>query len=168
MALSLDPATKLITIPQADLTFVSGTLYELDTDQFRKNVMDLLASESYIWMPDAYQHNSEVAVAGTTFARTLEFINGFSIQFEDTASQYSVRLIGSNNNLFDVENGVLTPTDKVTVIPTNSAGLISVSSAVEIANQVWNKATASMGDTTTIGGWVLKKSLTVGKFLGLK
>lgn len=125
MALSLNPATKLITVPQADLTFVSGSLYELDTNAFRKNVMALLASENYIWMPDAFSHNGEVTVAGTTFARTLEFINGYSIQFEDTGLAYSVRLVGSNNNIFDVENGILTPTDKVTVISTNSGGLIA-------------------------------------------
>lgn len=127
MALSLDPATRLITVPQADLSLISGTLYELDTNQFRKDVMDLLASENYIWMPDAYSHNTEVTVAGTTYARTLEFINGYSVQFEDTGGQYSVRLVGSNNNIFDVENGILVPTSLVTVIPTNSAGLQIVS-----------------------------------------
>lgn len=124
MALTLDPATKQIDVPQADLTFVSGTLYSLDTDAFRINVMALLASESYIWMEDAYSHNGEVTVAGTTFARTLEFINGYSIKFEDTGSQYSVRLEGSNNNIFDVENGILVPTSLVTVISGNSAGLV--------------------------------------------
>lgn len=126
MALSLDPATRLISVPQADLTFISGTLYELDTNQFRKDVMALLSSENYIWMPDAFNHNGEVTVAGTTFARTLEFINSYSVQFENTGSQYSVRLVGSNNNIFDVENGILTPTPLVTVISTNSAGLITV------------------------------------------
>jgi hypothetical protein len=124
MALTLNPATRLITVPQADLTFISGTLYELDTNQFRKDVFDLIASEPYIWMPDAYSHNGEVTVAGTTFSRTLEFINGYSIQFENTGSQYSVNLQGSNNNIFDVENGILVPTDKVTVISNNSGGLI--------------------------------------------
>lgn len=126
MALSLNPATKLISIPQADLTFVSGQLYTLDTDAFRKNVMTLLASEAYIWMPDAYRHNTQVTVAGTTYARTIEFINGYSVQFQDTGAAYTVRLEGSNNNIFDVQNGILTPTPLVTVISTNAAGLIDV------------------------------------------
>lgn len=125
MALSLDPATKVISVPQADLTFVSGTLYTLDSNQFRKDVMGLLASENYIWMDDAFSHNTEVTVAGITYARTLEFINGYSITFEDTGAAYTVRIEGSNNNIFDVENGILNPTDKVTVISTNSAGLIT-------------------------------------------
>lgn len=128
MALTLDPATKVITIPQADLTLISGNLFELDTDQFRKDVFDLLASEEFIFLPDAYRHNTEVTVAGTTFARTLEFINGFSITFENLL--YSVRLAGSNNNLFDVENGVLNPSGNVTVISQNSAGLISTERTV--------------------------------------
>lgn len=149
MALTLDPATLLITIPQADLTFVSGTLYTLDTDQFRKDVMSLLASEDYIWMPDAYQHNTEVTVAGTTFARTIEFINSYVIKFEFTGSQYTVRLEGSNNNIFDVENGILSPTSLVTIVSTNSAGLIKNENAalgtgdlIAIADYVWDEAAA--------------------------
>lgn len=133
MALTLDPATKVISVPQGDLTLVTGTLYSLDTDQFRKDVMALLASESYIWMDDAYIHNTEVTVAGTTYARTLEFINGYSIQFTPD-SQWSVRLEGSNNNIFDVENGILVQ-NQVQVIPTNSAGLISVGTALSAAEQ---------------------------------
>lgn len=125
MALSLDPATKVISVPQADLTFVSGTLYTLDSNQFRIDVMALLASENYIWMEDAYSHNTEVTVAGVTYARTLEFINGYSITLENTGSAYTVRIEGSNNNIFDIENGILNPTPLVTVISTNSAGLIN-------------------------------------------
>jgi hypothetical protein len=123
MALSLNPATKVITIPQADLTLVTGTLYELDTNQFRLDVGQLLDDEDYIWMPYAFSHNTEVTVAGTTFARTLEFINGYSVEFENGA--YSVRLAGSNNNIFDVENGILVQ-NSVQVISQNSAGLVRV------------------------------------------
>lgn len=174
MALSLDPATRRITIPQADLTFVSGTLYSLDTNQFRKNVMDLLASEAYIWLPDAYSHNGEVSVAGTTYARTLEFINGFNIQFQDTGSQYSVRLEGSNNNIFDVENGILVPTSLVTVISGNAAGLIlnaastlTPGDVADIADAVWDEVSAGHTTSGTFG-FLMSKFLTVGKWLGLR
>ena len=125
MALTLDPATKVISVPQADLALVTGTLYELDTDAFRKNVMALLDDEAYIWMPDAFIHNTSVTVAGVTFARTIEFINGYSVAFENLA--YSVRLAGSNNNIFDVENGILVQ-NLVQVISQNSAGLVEVPS----------------------------------------
>jgi hypothetical protein len=124
MALTIDPASKVISIPQADLNFVSGTLWELDSDAFRQLVMTDLASQEHIWMVDAYLHNGEVTVAGETFARTLEFINGYSISLEDTGSPYSVSIVGSNNNIFDIENGIMVPTPLVTVLSNNSAGLI--------------------------------------------
>jgi len=139
MALSLDPATKVITIPQADLTLVTGTLYELDTNQFRLDVGVLLASETYVWMDYAFQHNTEVTIAGTTFARTLEFINSYSVEFED--GTYSVRLAGSNNNLFDVENGILAQ-NGVQVIAQNSAGLVVTAETARVIQVVedWGAA----------------------------
>jgi len=124
MALTLNPATKVISVPQVDLTLVSGNLYELDTNQFRKDLWDLLSSEAYIWMPIAFNHNTEVPLGSETFARTIEMINGYSITFENNT--YSVQMAGSNNNFFDVENGILNPSGNVTVIGRNSAGLVVV------------------------------------------
>lgn len=135
MALTIDYATRVISVPQADLTFVSGTLYELDSNQFRKDVMAVLDDETHIWMPDAFTHNTEVTVAGETYARIIEFINGYSITFENTGSAYTVKIVGSNNNIFDVDNGILNPTSLVTVISTNSAGLITVTSGSGVTQQ---------------------------------
>ena len=67
MALTIDYATKVIDVPQADLTFVSGTLYTLDSNQFRKDVMAILDDQTHIWMEDAFIHNTEVTVAGSHF-----------------------------------------------------------------------------------------------------
>ena len=172
MALSIDPATLIISIPKADLSLVSGTLYELDTNQFRKDVMALLDDEEYIWMPNAFTHNTEVTVAGVTFARTLEFINGYSVEFED--GSYSVRLTGSNNNIFDVENGILVQ-NTVQVIAQNSAGLQTVISGSgvtagdidDIADAVWDEAKSDHVASGTFGA-IVNKVLTVPKFLGLK
>jgi len=122
MAMTLDPATKVFTINQADLTLVQGTLYSADTDALRKEMMLLLASEPYIWMPDSFNHNTEVVVAGVTYARTLTTLNGYSYTFSPD-SQWSVRLEGSNNDFWDIEAGFLNQ-NQVQVIPTNSAGLI--------------------------------------------
>ena len=129
MAVTVDYATKIITIPKADLTLVTGTLYELDTDAFRLELASIQDSEAGMWADTMYTHNTEVTVAGTTFARTIEIINGYSIEFED--GTYSVRLAGSNNNIFDVENGILVQ-NTVQVIAQNSAGLI-VSSGTTVA-----------------------------------
>jgi len=39
MAITLNPATKVYSIPQADLTLVTGTLYSADTDALRIEMM---------------------------------------------------------------------------------------------------------------------------------
>ena len=76
MALTVDYLTKIISVPQADLTLISGTLYELDTNQFKQDLADLQDDEEGIWADTIFTHNTEVTVAGTTFARTIEIING--------------------------------------------------------------------------------------------
>jgi hypothetical protein len=122
VATSIAWASKVITVNQADLDFVSGTFYTMDTNQFRKDLNALQASLEGIWADTTHLHNTEVTVAGTTFARTIEIINGYTVQFSPN-SQWTVQLLGSNNNIFDVGNGILVQ-NQVQVLPTNSAGLI--------------------------------------------
>jgi hypothetical protein len=175
MAVSVDWDTKVITVPQADLTFVTGTLYELDTNWLRLQLKDLEddPNEGMVFL-DTHRHNSTVTVAGITYARTIEIVNGYSIQFTPN-SQWTVRLANSNNNFFDVEGGILVQ-NQVSVISTNSAGLqvVSAGSAVlpgdiaDIAAAVWEEPTVSHTTTGTFGEKVGVKLLTVAKFLGLK
>lgn len=147
MAIQIDWPNKLITIPQADLTLISGTLYELDTDWFRLQLKALEDDpEGMVW-PRTHDHVAGYTVAGVTYARKVEMINGYKVQFED--GQYSVRLAGSNNNIFDVAGGVLVQ-NQVQVISNNSAGLIEVQSTS--ADIIWQNP----------------KALSVGKFLALK
>lgn len=120
MAITIDRLTNIISVPQADITFISGTLYELDTDWFRLQLKAIEASVEGMPFLDTHIHNTEVTVAGTTFFRTIEIINGYSIEFTPDA-QWSVRLAGSNNNIFDVENNILVQ-NQVQVIAQNSAG----------------------------------------------
>jgi len=122
MALSINPATFVITVPQADLTLVSGTLYKYDIDTFRLALKALEDDPDYMPFPKTHLHNTEVTVAGITFARTVEILPPYSVEFEN--GSYSVRLEGANNNVFDVEGGILVQ-NTVQVIPTNSAGLIA-------------------------------------------
>lgn len=137
MALTIDQATKRITIPQADLTFISGTLYELDTETFRTEMNSLMDDEDHIWMDDYAVRNAPVTVAGTTFAQTIEITNGWSIEFENLS--YAVRLASSNNNLFDVDGGILITSPLVNVIAQNSAGLISSPEITVIRKLIQNK-----------------------------
>ncbi len=144
MAISIDRASKIITVPKADLTPVTGTLYDHDTDAFRKELLSLDAASGGITHLRTHRHNTEVTVAGVTYARTIEIINGYRVQYEDGA--YSVRLIGSNNNIFDVQNGILVQ-NQVQVIPTNSAGLQTVSTGSGLSPDQDSKLSA-------INAWV--------------
>jgi hypothetical protein len=126
---TVDWATKVITVPQSDLSFVSGTLYDLDTNQLRLDLKSIEDSEDGMPFERITTHATEVTVAGVTYARTIEIINGYSLFFEDTGSDYQIRFQGSNNNFFDQENGILVPTPHVSYIPGNSAGLIVTSTS---------------------------------------
>lgn len=138
MAITIDWPTKIINVPQADLTLISGTLYELDTNSFRLTLRDLEDNEEAMPFVRTHKHNTEVTVAGITYARVVEIINGYQVQFEDGA--YSVRLVGSNNNIWDIQNGILVQ-NQVQVIPTNSAGLITVTSGSGLSSEQDTKLT---------------------------
>lgn len=157
MAITIDYSTSprfTIRVPQGDLTLILGSLYELDTDVFRLDLKALEAAEQGIVFQDTHRHNTEVTVAGTTFARTVEVLNSsnssqldkYQVLFTPD-TQYSVRLVGSNNNIFDLQNFVLD--NAVTqVIPTNSAGLIISGSTLTPTQQQIRDA---MKLTPTVG-----------------
>jgi hypothetical protein len=147
MALSIDHATKKITIPQSYLTFVSGTTYELNTETFRTDMNALMDDEEFIYMDDYAARNAPYTIVGTTYAQSIEIINGWHIFFENLS--YSVRLNNSNNNFFDVDGGIIDPSPLVTVIPQNSAGLINVSELARLLRsfaykQYTNSATGNL------------------------
>lgn len=119
--ITIDWGTHIITIPQSYLAFVSGTFYTLDTNQFRLDLKALEVTPEGMAEPITHRHNTEVTIAGTTFARTIEILAPYSVEFED--GQYSVQLQNSNNNIWDIGGGILVQ-NQVQVIPTNSAGLI--------------------------------------------
>jgi len=123
MAISITWSTLVIYVPKAYLNPESGTIYSLDSDVFRLDLKDLEDDEEGIAHPDTHRHNPEVTIAGVTYAKTIEIINGYSVEFED--GQYTVIIEGSNNNFHDVLAGILVQ-NQVQVIPTNSAGLIVV------------------------------------------
>jgi hypothetical protein len=147
MPISVNPQTFVITVPKTELDLDSGTLYTLDTNKFRLALKDWEDNEGGIIFPKTHDHNTEVTVAGTTFARTVEILPPYSITFED--GQYTVILEGSNNNIFDVAEGILNQ-NQVQVIPTNSAGLIvsiqgsgvSAQDKLDIADAVWDELVA--------------------------
>jgi hypothetical protein len=138
MAITIDHTTFVISVLQSDLTFVSGTLYTMDTEAFRLALKTIEASEEGIVLKDTNIHNTEVIVAGIPYARSISFVSPYSIEFEDL--QYTCILEGSNNNIWDVAGGILVQ-NQAQIIPTNSGGLVNPagSNPTAIANAVWNK-----------------------------
>ena len=160
MAISVDWQTKVITVPQADLTLVSGSNYELDLNTFRLALKALEDDEEGIPFPTTHNHNTEVEVAGITLARVIEIINGYTVTFEDGA--YSVTLTNANSNVFDVTNP-----NTVNVRTVLSAGLTSDVGA-KVAEDILNTDVSTLTDKTKLGGWLHNGLLSTARYLGLK
>jgi len=128
MALSVDWGTKVITVPQNYLAFVSGSLYELDVEQFFRDLRDIEDDEAgQVHLP-MVAHKTKSTLSGVTYARVVEIVNGYTVTFED--GQYRVRLVNANNNISDVAN-----LNQVSIITQNSAGLQLVTSGSAVTEQ---------------------------------
>jgi len=129
MAISIDWGTKVINVPQADLTNLGGGVYELDVDAFRLELKDLEDDEEGMPFPRTHNHVAPITVGGVTLARVVEIINGYTVTFEDL--QYAVNLVGANNNIADVAN-----VNQVSIRSQNSAGLAQSSLIEELAQML--------------------------------
>lgn len=161
----IDWLTKIIYVPQSYLTPIGNDSYQLDTYAFH---IDLRLIESNVdgavFIP-THNHNTEVSLGGVIYARVIEFINDYTITFEDVGTPYRVILLGSNNNIMDVTN-----INNVSIASSNSSGLIvhntSGSSELDPA-LVWNYLlTTNMIPGST--GDKLKQVLTTANYLVLK
>jgi hypothetical protein len=118
MAISIDWGTTfIIHVPKADLTPLGGVLYGLDVDAFRLELKDLEDDEAGMPFPDTHRHNTEVTLSGVTYARFVEILDPYTVEFED--GLYTVLATGANHNIADKK--VL---NQVSLITQNSAGLI--------------------------------------------
>ena len=120
MAITIDYLNKIIEVPKSYLTLVSGSTYSLDIDAFRLDLKDLEDDEEGIAHLDTHEHTAPKTLAGIQYARFIEFINGYTIEFED--GQYNVDASVANSNLMDV-----LVDNQVSVRTNNSAGLIVTS-----------------------------------------
>jgi len=153
MAISINWSTFVISIPQADLLFIGGTLYALDTEQFWLDLKDIEDDVVGMTFTDTHIRNPSLTIAGAVYAPSLVIISPYTITFED--GQYAVRLDGTNNNLFD--EGIINR-NQVSIIPTNSAGLQvvdtisgSVPTSSEMADAIWDEAKAGHSTVSTFG-----------------
>lgn len=148
MALSVNWSTKVITVPQSYCTLISGSNYEFDVAQFHLDLRDLEDDEAGIVFANTHTHNTAVTLAGATYARTVEIINGYTITFEATGSPWTAVCTGANHNIGDVKN-----VNHVSLIVGNSAGLIQVTSGSGLSTEEHAQ---------------LMKALTKGQFIALK
>lgn len=123
MAISVDLTTFVITVPQADLTYVSPGIYRLDVEDFRLWLKDWEDSEEGIAFADTHRRNAPVTLSGATYAQTFELIAPYTVTFEN--GSYRVRVVGANHNIADRMNA-----NSVSIEIGNSAGLIVVETGV--------------------------------------
>ena len=133
MAITIDFASKIISVPRNDMTLLTDEddpieIRRLTINDFRVELRVLEASQAGIDDPDTHIHNPSVTVGGVVLARVVEIINGYSVTFED--GQYAVNLAGANSNIADVVN-----VNQVSVRSANSAGLQDLSTLLTAAYQ---------------------------------
>lgn len=119
MAISVDWGSKVIFVPRTDMPIVQASpeVRELDLDQFRLDLRSLESTEAGIPFPDTHRHNTEYTISGFTYARSVEIINGYTVEFED--GTYGVTATGANANVLDVKVA-----NSVSYNSQNSGGLL--------------------------------------------
>ncbi len=134
MAYTVDWTARRITVPRDDLTLVQSAgpdtlaVYELDLDEFHQEVRRLEASVAGVPNPTIVDYTPPASVdSATTLASVVRVIHDYRVEFDDSPGRYQVRLIGGNSNIHDTP--VLVP-NGVSVVPGNSAGLVSAAEGV--------------------------------------
>ena len=150
MSYTVNWTTKVISVPLADLTLISGVNYELDALDFWIEVRRLEASPADgLWAEQALEYVNTQLLSGITYVAIVKLINGYT--WDITSSNINVSIVGANNNLLDFYN----PANGISVLANNSAG-----------NQITSGAVAA--DTLADAVWDHLKALTLGKWLGLR
>ena len=131
MAIDVDWVTGKITIPRADMPIVqvSPELRSLDVAQFKLDLGTLHASVQGSPYPQLFTHNPEATAGGFTYARVINIIAPYFVEFED--GQYGVLTGGANHNLMDI-----TVQNQVRLATQNSGGLIREPVNTEMAADI--------------------------------
>lgn len=119
--ISINWLTKVILVPKSYMIQIQSTPFEilqLDVNEFRLDLKAIEASYEGTPFPITHIHVTETLLSGVSYARIVQIINGYTIEFED--GQYGVSLYGANNNILDVK-----VPNQVSVLANNSAGLVN-------------------------------------------
>ncbi len=164
MAISIDWDTRVILVPKTYTTLVQSSPFEvreLDTNQFRLDLKALEADVEGMPFPITHVHNTEVILSGITYARFIELVNNYTVEFEN--GQYGVSLAGSNSNILDVKVA-----NEVSLLANNSAGQVVTPAAIveqNIADAVWNTDISAGTYTNDQAGGIFKKIKLIFKIL---
>lgn len=128
MAYSVDWVAKIITIPQGDLTFVSGNNYSLSMVDAHEELRRLeWAFADGLWAPQILNFFETVTLSGIPKSPSIEVINGYTLDF--TGSNYNVILSDYDNNFVDV----YIPSNGISILGNNSVGRQAVGSGLTAA-----------------------------------
>ena len=100
---------------------VPSEIRQLDMNILRLDLKDMEDDEQGIVWLDTHSHNPPVTVSGAILARVVQFINNYTVTFED--GQYRASVVGANTNIGEVTN-----VNQVSVSTSNSAGLQDLNS----------------------------------------
>ena len=116
MALTVDYSVTpfLITIPQSDLSLITGTQYQLTVDAYWILLRDFTDNEGTMAQPVLY---SRIPATSSTPSITTINETHYALQFED--GLYSVNIINGNTNIREVE-----VKNQVSVNTNNTTGFI--------------------------------------------
>ena len=122
MAYSVDWVAKIFTIPQGDLTFISGNNYSLSMVDVHEELRRLeWAFADGLWAPNIAKWFETVTLSGIDKTPSLEIINDYTFDF--TGSNYNVILTDYDNNLVDV----YIPSNGISILGNNSVGRQTIS-----------------------------------------
>jgi hypothetical protein len=165
--MDIDWGSKVINAYRDTDTFFAATadpyVWDMDVDEFRKQLRDLEDNEDGMPFPDTHNHNTEVTLGSLTIARVVEIINGYTIQFWPMSPHWTVNILGANNNVDVVK--VTDSGDTVDTRQNNSAGLVSVPiDTTSLAADFWGAAIEN--GYTAEQMWRLMMAALVGKVNG--
>lgn len=120
MSYSVNWTTKVVTVPLADLTLISGSNYSLDVADFWIEMRRLEASPGDgLWAEQAIEYINTQVLSGITYSAIVKLVNGYTWKTDTTDK--NIFLIGFNSNLLDT----FIPGNGISVLANNSAGKIS-------------------------------------------
>jgi hypothetical protein len=130
MAYSVNWATKVVTIPLADLTLVSGSNYSLDASDVWIELRRLEAAPGDgLWAEQIAEFVNTQTLSGLPYSAILKMINGYT--WDTDTTNKTISLLGINNNLLDV----FIPGNGISVLANNSAGKITTGSGLSVGEQ---------------------------------